>query len=155
MTFTPAPSPEDESLLPVLRALESCRAVISRVLEPQIEAMGLTPAQFDVLATLGDTPGMTNKELGERTLITRGTLTPVLDRMEAKGLVHRCKGATDARQTLVSLTPEGQAAFERTFYPHVAQARRYLDRLDPGEQEQLVALLGKLRHAFQEPLPPV
>lgn len=149
---TPPAVPDDESLLPELRALEGCRAVLTRVTEPHFEAMGLTGAQFDVLATLGDTSGMTNKELGERTLITRGTLTPVLDRMEAKGLVRRCKGATDARQTVVSLTPEGQAAYERTFMPHVQRMRRHLDRLSAPEQAELIRLLDKLRDAFLTPL---
>ncbi|MBC7543886.1 MAG: MarR family transcriptional regulator, partial [Candidatus Sericytochromatia bacterium] len=82
----PAPEPHiplsnDVSLLPVLRALVECHTQIGRVASRSIEAMDLTHSQFDVLATLGDTAGMTCKALGELTLITKGTLSPVLDRM--------------------------------------------------------------------------
>jgi hypothetical protein len=40
-----------------------------------IRTLGLTPPQFDIVATLGNTSGMTATELGEKTLITKGTLT--------------------------------------------------------------------------------
>ena len=54
-----------------------------------VRQCGLTHAQFDIIATLGNTAGMTYKQLGERTLITKGTLTGVLDRMEARALITR------------------------------------------------------------------
>jgi MarR family 2-MHQ and catechol resistance regulon transcriptional repressor len=49
----------------------------------------LTPSQFDIIATLGNTPGMTLQGIGEKTLITKGTLTGVVDRLQEKGLVDR------------------------------------------------------------------
>ena len=140
--------PTSESLLPVLNALLRCHTQVERVCTRDIERMGLTPAQFDVLAVLGDTPGMTCKALGEEALITRGTLIPVLDRLEAKGLVKRSRGTCDSRQTIVALTPEGQAMFEATFYKHVDFVRPLLDKLDPAEQADLIRLLGKLKSAF-------
>lgn len=136
-------TPGDESLLPPVRALLRAYAQLERVAARHLDSLGVTPAQFDVLATLGDERGMTCKDLGARSLISRGTLIPVLDRMEARGLIRRCKGTADSRQTIVSLTPEGQALYERTFPPHVAYLRGYLDHLAPEEQAQLVALLGK------------
>jgi DNA-binding MarR family transcriptional regulator len=53
-----------------------------------IREHGLTPPQADVIFTLGNTEGMTFKDLGEKTLITKGALTGVVDRLEAKGLVR-------------------------------------------------------------------
>ncbi|MBI6545272.1 MAG: MarR family transcriptional regulator [Cyanobacteria bacterium NC_groundwater_1444_Ag_S-0.65um_54_12] len=143
-----APPFADESLIPVFRALGRCQSAIDRLTGPRFEALGLTPAQFDVLATLGDTSGMSCKELGERTLITRGTLSPVLDRLEAKGLITRAKGTNDCRQTFVTLTAEGQVTYERTFMPHVVWVKQYIDKLTPAEQAQLVSLLDKLQSAF-------
>ena len=140
--------PPDESLLPVLRDLTDCYLHVSRTSTRMIEAMGLTQAQFDVLVTLGDTPGMTCKVLGERTFITKGTLTPVLDRLEAKGLVVRAKGQRDSRQTRVSITPEGQALYERHFPGFVAAMRGRFAVLAPEEQEALRALLQKLKTGF-------
>lgn len=138
------PIAQDESLLPVFRALYICMRDVERVANRHIESLGLTPSQFDALAVLGDCEGMTCKELGARSLISGGTLTPVLDRLEAKGLVQRCKSEQDSRQTIVSLTPEGQAAYEKSFLPHVRFMRRYSDALTAQEQADLVRLLAKL-----------
>jgi DNA-binding MarR family transcriptional regulator len=145
-----APIQDDISLLPVFRALMTCHAQVARVAGRQIESMGLTPSQFDVIVTLGDTPGMTCSELGRRTLISKGTLTPVLDRLEARGLVTRRRGETDGRQVHVALTPAGAAEYERVFMPHVAFMRTYFDRLAPASQAALVEALGGLQRLFEE-----
>ena len=50
---------------------------------------GLTPSQARVIFTLGGTDGMTCKDIGDATLITKGTLTGVVDRLERSGLVER------------------------------------------------------------------
>lgn len=139
---------EDVSLLPVFRALMECYRQVERVSERHIEASGLTPAQFDVLAVLGETDGMTCSELGRRTLITKGTLSPVLDRLEAKGLLTRKRGETDGRQIIVCLTPEGEATFQANFYPHVAFMRGHLSRMPDDRQQQLIALLRELQGVF-------
>lgn len=144
------PVAQDESLLPVHRALYACVQQSGRVMTRYMEERGLTPSQFDALATLGDTEGMTFKELSQRSMVTGGTLTPVLNRMELKGLVARCKGETDNRQTIVRLTPEGQALYEKTFLPFIDYARSYLDHLTPDEQAQLTLLLNKLAYAYSE-----
>lgn len=138
------------SLLPAVRALMECHTQVERLGGRHIESMGLTPAQFDVIATLGDEPPMTCKELGERTLITKGTLTPVLNRLEERGLVRRARGEQDCRQVLVSLTPEGDAVFRATFMPHVAFMRRYVERMPAAHQSQLVELLNELKAAFTD-----
>lgn len=135
-----------------LRALAEAYNAFASVGARHMEAMGLTPAQFDVLATLGDTPGMTCKQLGEGTLITKGTLTGVLDRLEAKGLIRRARGAQDSRQVFVSLTPEGEAVFEATFQPHVDFLGKHMAEMPPEHQRQLTELLRELRRAFTEPV---
>ena len=142
------PVSQDVSLVPIFRLLATCSQKAERMMARHLEAEGLTPSQFDVLATLGDTEGMTFKALSQQSLVTGGTLTPVLTRLEAKGLVKRCKGTRDTRQTIVSLTPAGQALYEKTFLPFIDVARRYEDRLTPEEQAQLVGLLTKFEAAF-------
>jgi DNA-binding MarR family transcriptional regulator len=147
-TERPAPIPTEDSMLPVLRALTECHLQINRTSARAFEAMGLTQAQFDVVVTLGDTAGMTCKELGEKTFITKGTLTPVLDRLESKGLIVRAKGQRDTREKHVSLTPEGQRAYERHFMGFVDAMRARFDVLEPNEQDFLIALLKKLKAGF-------
>lgn len=142
----------DDSLLPVLRALYTCVRQVERVANRHIESMGLTPAQFDVLAVLGDTPGMTCKELGEKALITRGTLLPVLGRLEDRGLVLRERNEKDQRQTIVKLSPAGQEMFEQTFMPHINVVKPRFDQLNAKEQAILITLLHKVEDAFSGPL---
>jgi MarR family transcriptional regulator, 2-MHQ and catechol-resistance regulon repressor len=142
------PVRQDVSMLPVFRALAACHQRSERVLSRYVEEKGLTPSQFDVLAVLGDTEGMPCKDLSKQSLVTGGTLTPVLDRLEAKGLVRRTKGAQDSRQTIVGLTPEGQALYEEVFLPFVDHAQGYINALSPAEQAELVRLLNKLESAL-------
>lgn len=148
MSTPHVPIPNDVSLLPVLRQLTECYLQVSRATAREIERTGLTQAQFDVVVTLGDTAGLTCKELGEQTFITKGTLTTVLDRLELKRLVRRAKGQQDHRQTVVSLTEAGQALYERIFMPFIDTVRPRFDVLSPQEQETLMALLQKLKTEF-------
>jgi MarR family 2-MHQ and catechol resistance regulon transcriptional repressor len=110
---------------------------------------GLTISQADVLFTLGNTDGMTCGEIGERTLITKGTLTGVIDRMSAKGLVERQPVCTDGRCTMIVLTPAGKTLFERTFPQHIRGLKRRFDRLSATELEDGTKLLRKIRSAFE------
>ncbi len=135
-------------MLPVIRALHRCNQRVERVMNRFVEAHDLTPSQFDVLATLGDTAGLPFKTLSQQALVTGGTLTPVLNRMEAKGLVRRCKDERDSRQVILKLTPEGQALYEATFLPYVDHAQAYVDALAPDEQAELTRLLEKLENAL-------
>ncbi len=135
-------------MLPVIRALHLCNQRLERQMTRYVEENGLTPAQFDVLATLGDTEGLPFKELGRQALITGGTLTPVLNRLEAKGLVRRCKDERDQRQVILKLTPEGQALYEATFLPYVDYAQNFVDTLTPEEQRELTRLLHKFGEAL-------
>ena len=73
----------------------------------------LTPSQARVIFTLGDTDGMTCKDIGDITLITKGTLTGVVDRLEEKDLVERWSVEGDGRKTIVALTNRGDRVSRR------------------------------------------
>jgi DNA-binding MarR family transcriptional regulator len=142
------PLAQDVSLLPVIRQLLECHVQVDRVSNRLVEAQGLTMPQFDVIATLGDTAGMTCKELGAQSLTTKGSLLPILDRLEAKGLICRAKGEKDSRQTIVSLTDEGQALYQHVFPEFVTAMRARVDALSPADQAELIRLLQALKGAF-------
>ncbi len=80
---------------------------------------GLTPSQARVIFTLGGTEGRTCKDIGDVTLITKGTLTGVIDRLEEKGLVERWSVEGDGRKTIVALTRRGERIYDREFPRHV------------------------------------
>ncbi|MEO1147488.1 MAG: MarR family transcriptional regulator [Cyanobacteria bacterium J06638_22] len=109
---------------------------------------GLTPSQFDVLATLGNTSGMSMGDIGEKTLITKGTLTGVVDRLEKKGWVAREVPPDNRRSVIVRLTADGKALFERVFPAQLTDMKTRLGVLEPSELELLRVLLRRLRQAF-------
>jgi MarR family transcriptional regulator, 2-MHQ and catechol-resistance regulon repressor len=138
----------NESFQLVMRELVRAYQAFSAYSEAHVRQFDLTPAQFDVLATLGNTNGMCMGDLGEKTLITKGTLTGVIDRLIQKQLVIRETPSENRRSVIVRLTPEGQQVFDRVFPAHIAHLKERFDRLDPSELELLKVLLGRLRQAF-------
>lgn len=142
------PIPQDVSLLPVFRQLVELHTQMERTASRFLGDYDLTLPQFDVLATLGDMPPMTTKSLSEQSLISKGSLLPMLERLEARGLVQRAKCVQDCRQTLVSLTSEGQALYEQVFPAYVAKFRTFEDAISADEQKRLVRSLRTLKAAF-------
>lgn len=136
--------------LPLLHALARSYQAFDHLSERNLRRLKLTGPQFDIIATLGNTGGMSCKELGQRTLITKGTLTGVLDRLEGKALIRRIVSNDDRRALVVSLTPEGQRCFERIFPEQMAFLDLRLRNLDHLQCEQLVRLLNSLRRVLED-----
>ncbi|MEO8384463.1 MAG: MarR family transcriptional regulator [Betaproteobacteria bacterium] len=109
----------------------------------------MTPAQFDIIATLGNTNGMSCKELGEKTLITKGTMTGVLDRLERKGLLSRHDSPEDGRSWITKLTAEGQALFEDVFPKHLTHLDPLFISFTDQELNNMRQQLCRLRLAFE------
>ena len=110
--------------------------------------MGLTSPQFDVLATLGGTDGMSMKDLAAATLVTKGTLTGIVDRLEKKELLRREIPPENRRSFTIVLTDAGEALFEKVFPEHIAHLQQRFERLTTDELQQLHGLLKKLRSQF-------
>lgn len=137
-----------EAFIPTMRELVRTYQALSAYSETHIRQFDLTPAQFDVIASLGNTNGMNMGELGEKTLITKGTLTGVIDRLIQKELVTRETPLDNRRCVNVQLTPKGQEVFEQVFPAHIAHIKERFEKLDPSELELLKVLLSRLRQAF-------
>ncbi len=137
-----------ERYLRTLRSLAECYHAFEAYSAAQVRKFGLTPPQFDILATLGNTEGMSFKELGEKTLITKGTLTGVVDRLELRGLVRRVASRSDGRSTIVQLTKKGEDEFARIFPAHVAYLKGPFLALSEEDLGRFEELAGKLRAAF-------
>lgn len=137
-------------VVPVIRELARCYQAFQRASDANIRRMGLTPPQFDIVVTLGNTPGMSFKELGSRTLITKGTLTGVVDRLQARGLVERHASQTDGRSTRVRLTDEGERVFREVFEPHLAFLAPAFESLPECGRKELEKRLRQLREALEK-----
>jgi MarR family 2-MHQ and catechol resistance regulon transcriptional repressor len=140
--------------LRLIRPLAQAYLGFYRVGSRHIEGLGLTGPQFDVLAELGGTEGMTCAELGEATLITKGTLTGVLDRMEGKGLLERLSVEGDRRAIHLRLTSKGEEMFNQVFPAHAEFMRPFIQQeFTTQEVETLRTQLFRLRDSFQHKRP--
>jgi len=113
-----------------------------------IREMGLTTTQFDIVATLGNQPPMTCKELGEKTLVSKGTMTGVLERLEAKGLIDKFMNVEDGRSYKIGLSKAGDKLFKRVFPEHVEYLGKALGKLSKKELEQAVGVLQNVKAIF-------
>ena len=114
-----------------------------------IRGMGLTMTQFDIVATLGNQPPMTCKELGEKTLISKGPMTGVLERLEIKGLIEKLINDEDGRSYKIGLSKAGDKLFKKVFPEHVEYLGKAFGKLTKKELEQAVTVLKEVKTIFQ------
>jgi DNA-binding MarR family transcriptional regulator len=104
---------DDKDLLRLSRqlcfALYSTSHAFTRAYKPLLEPLGLTYPQYLVMLVLWEEDDVTVKEIGARLQLDSGTLTPLLKRLDAAGLVTRTRDSGDERQVRVALTPAGSA----------------------------------------------
>lgn len=132
-----------------IRLLAECMQLFEKSSKARVRVHGFTEAQFDIIATLGNTAGMSCKELGEKTLITKGTLTGVLDRLEKKGLIQRERGA-DRRQLFVKLSPAGERAFSEAFPTVVKEGSQNFADYSEADFLALEQSLLKLKNSLSQ-----
>ena len=137
-----------QDFIPLMRELVRAYQAFAAVDAAGYHGTDLTVPQADVLFTLGNKDGMTFKEIGEQTLITKGTLTGVIDRMEDKGLVKRVTQPDDRRCTKVMLTAKGDKLFNKEFPRQVMLIKQRFDQMDKAAQQQALLSLQKIREIF-------
>ncbi len=137
-----------ETFLPVMRELVRTYQAFSAYDAVGYADVNLTVPQADVIFTLGNTRGLTCKQIGEKTLITKGTLTGILDRLEAKSLIRRVQLAEDRRSTRIQLTDAGERVYEREFPRQIAHLKKRFQRLSGSELREIQRSLRKLREVF-------
>jgi DNA-binding MarR family transcriptional regulator len=147
------PSASQQPFLPTLQALMYAYKSVVTYGDAHIRQLGLTPAQYEVIVTLGraameNSGEMSMGELIEKTLVGTGSLTGIIDRLEAKNLVIRRNPPDDRRSVIVSLTSEGQALFAKVFPAHVAHLKERFSKLDAAELQLLRILLKKVQDVF-------
>ncbi|EGQ8074853.1 TPA: MarR family transcriptional regulator [Vibrio vulnificus] len=89
--------------------LYSAANAVIRAYRPLLDALDLTYSQYLVLLVLWQQNGINVKDLGAKLHLDSGTLTPLLKRLEAKGIVERRRGQTDERVRELFLTEAGRA----------------------------------------------
>jgi len=82
--------------------------LITREYQPHLEKLGVTYPQYLVLLVLWETDGITVNDISEKLILNTNTLTPLLKRMEAAGIISRKRSDSDERKVMINLTKKGQ-----------------------------------------------
>ncbi|MEU6814751.1 MarR family transcriptional regulator [Streptomyces sp. NPDC046860] len=153
MTASPTPSAAPATDPDWLRldrqicfSLNAASRAFNSVYRVLLKDLGLTYPQYLVMLVLWERDGMPVKQLGEQLRLDSGTLSPLLKRLEAAGLVRRERSASDERSVRVTLTGEGAALRERAL--EVPRRIAAATGADPAEIEQLRARLDLLTGAL-------
>ncbi len=122
--------------------LYACARETVKKYKPYLERVGLTYTQYITMMVLWEQRTVTAKELGQRLYLDSGTLTPLLKRMESKGLLTRQRDPVDERSLRVTITEAGEALREEALEIPYEMAK--LVCLTHEESEVLYKLLYKL-----------
>jgi DNA-binding MarR family transcriptional regulator len=126
---------------------------LERAIQETFSDFGLNVGEFDVLATLrrsGQPYQLSPTELFNTLMVSSGTMTHRIDRLEQADLVKRTPDPSDRRGTLIQLTNKGFNLIEKAVEAHVANEHRLLSVLEEAECKVLAQLLRKLLISFEE-----
>jgi DNA-binding MarR family transcriptional regulator len=117
--------------------LRSAITLVSRRMRASRPVGELTPSQFSVLGSLDLAGALTPSELAESERVRPPTITRIVAKLEAAGLVRRTPHATDRRQVILEPTDQGRVLLRRAREAREAWLARRLAELDPDEQQVL------------------
>ena len=139
----------DKSLAFVaLKALYRAQVSVLRQLNAEFPSSEISFTEYDVLLNLSRAPErrMRIRDLIPHLLLSQPSVSRLIDRLAARGLVEKLPDENDARGTIVALTADGWELFKRVAVVHADSiARRVGGALTPDELEQLAALCRRLR----------
>lgn len=128
--------------------LYACAKEIVRRYKPFLDEIDLTYTQYIAMMVLWEEREINVKELGSRLYLDSGTLTPVLKRLEQKGLITRQRDDKDERVLIVSITKEGDELKDKAVEIPVKMAGCV--SLGPQDAAELYRLLHKLLAGFEQ-----
>jgi DNA-binding MarR family transcriptional regulator len=129
-------------------SIYSASLAFNRAYKPILDRLGLTYVQYLAIVALGQRDGQTVGELGRKLFLESSTLTPLIKRLEASGLVSRTRDSGDERVVRVALTERGRAvARDASCVPAEIFAAT---KLSPGDLQRMDAELKRLRETLRE-----
>jgi DNA-binding MarR family transcriptional regulator len=119
---------------------------LARRLEPVLRAAEISPTQYNVLRILRGAPeGLACSEIGNRMISRDPDITRLLDRLEKRGLVSRCRERRDRRMVLTRISEAGLKLLEQLDGPVLETHRLLLGHLGPEKLRNLLKLLEEAR----------
>lgn len=137
----------DEASMQAWMAYVRMRMKVEGEIAFGLERDGLSGADYEVLTTLSDQPGvsMRAKDLARVMNWHKARLSRQLARMDKRGLLTRCQAPDDARGIVVTLSEQGRAILERAAPKHAALIQRiFADQLTEPETQALISLSAKV-----------
>ena len=134
-------------------SLYAANNAMNRVYVPLLEPLKLTYAQYVVLVVLWEADGLPVTQIGEKLGLETNTLTPLLKRMEAAGLLTRRRNPRDERQVIVALTPAGKKLEAKA--AHIPSCIGEAAEMKLAEMIDLRESLAGLRQSLTKPGKPV
>lgn len=127
-------------------AVYSTANAVTRAYQPRLAALGLTYPQYLAMVVLWEQENQTVTAIGAKLSLDSGTLTPLLKRLEAAGLITRRRDESDERQVLIALTHAGRAMKERAEAVPVAMGQAFGCSMEEamGMRSELIALRDNL-----------
>ena len=122
--------------------LYACSREIIKQYKPFLDEIDLTYTQYIAMMVLWEKRTMNVKAMGEILYLDSGTLTPVLKKLESKGLVTRQRSAKDERNLIVTITESGEALKDKAIAVPAAMAQ--CSNLEPEEAAILYRILYKM-----------
>lgn len=110
---------------------------------PLLEPLGLTYTQYIAMMVMWEKKSVTVGQLGEKLCLDTGTLTPMLKKMQASGLVERKRSQTDERSVIVTITERGEELKAKAADVPLKMAQCV--HLDPDDAMKLLEILHKLK----------
>lgn len=110
---------------------------------PLLEPLGLTYTQYIAMMVMWEKKSVTVGQLGEKLCLDTGTLTPMLKKMQASGLVERKRSQTDERSVIVTITERGEELKAKAADVPLKMAQCV--HLDPDDAIKLLEILYKLK----------
>lgn len=123
------------------------------IIDQRLRAIGLDIPSWRVLMILGERSPRGAREIAEAAVINLSTMTRIIQRMSAAGLVTTAASQDDARVTLVALAPLGESQLAQARQATAPVYDHLIEGLDPQDFEKLIVLLDSL-HDNLEPLAP-
>lgn len=133
-------------------AIYSTANAVTRAYQPRLAALGLTYPQYLVMVVLWEEENQTVKAIGDKLSLDSGTLTPLLKRLEAAGLITRRRDTVDERQVLIGLTDEGRSMRQRAEAVPIAMGQAFGCTMDEAQamRSELITLRENLVASIDE-----
>ena len=131
-------------------ALYSASLAMTKLYKPLLAELGLTYPQYLAMMVLWERDGLTVGEISTRLLTDPGSLTPLLKRLEAEGLLSRTRSREDERVVIVELTEQGRALRDKA--RDVPQCILGASGMTVERLQNLQAELQELRRHLQDSL---